>query len=356
MFGSLYPLVQPLVRHMDPETAHRAAVAALECLPLPPASPDDPRLRSEVFGLSFPNPVGLAAGFDKDARVPDKMLRLGFGFVEIGGVTPLPQAGNPRPRVFRLMRDEAVINRYGLNSAGMEAVAARLQRQPRIGILGINLGANKDSADRIADYVVLVQNLGKFANFLTLNISSPNTPGLRDLQGVAFLDDLLARVLDARAIHAPDARILVKIAPDIEDIQLDDIVRVSRARGIDGMIVSNTTVSRPTSLRETTLATQTGGLSGKPLFALSTRVLAKTFLRLERQFPLIGVGGISSGAEACAKIAAGASLIQLYSALVFQGPALIGEIKRALLEALAREDASSPAALVGREAASWAEG
>jgi len=355
MFGALFPLLQPLVRRVDPEAAHDMAITALEKLPLPACGPDDPRLRNTAFGLDFANPVGIAAGFDKNARVPDALMRLGFGFVEVGGVTKRPQPGNPKPRVFRLAADEAVINRYGLNSEGMEAVAGRLARRQRRGVLGINLGANKDSVDRIADYVDLTRRLGPFAEFITLNVSSPNTPGLRDLQGRAFLDELIARVLEVRATEGLATRVLLKIAPDIDDIQLDDIVDVARSRAIDGMIVSNTTIARPATLKEQALAGETGGLSGKPLFRASTIVLAKTFLRVEGAFPLVGVGGISSGEDAVTKMAAGASLVQLYSALVYRGPGLIGEIKTAILRALERENAVGIADLVGKGADVWAK-
>lgn len=355
MIASLFSLLSPALRLVDPETAHDLSVAALEHAPLPVCGADDAALAVSAFGLAFANPVGIAAGFDKNARVPDALMRLGFGFVEVGGVTLKPQPGNPKPRVFRLVADQAIINRYGLNSDGAERVAARLAARERKGILGINLGANKDSSDRIADYVALYARLGSLAEFVTLNVSSPNTPGLRDLQGRAFLDELLARVLDCRSSGQGSARILLKIAPDIDDIQLDDIVAVARARGIDGMIVSNTTIARPESLREKALAKETGGLSGRPLFRASTIMLAKTYQRVEGQFPLIGVGGIASGEDAVAKIAAGADLVQLYSALVFRGPGLIAEIKSAIRAAVAREQVPSVAGLVGRSARTWAE-
>jgi dihydroorotate dehydrogenase len=354
MLGSAFPLLRPLIHLMDAESAHHAAIRALETLPIPAAPADDPRFAVEAFGLTFPNPVGIAAGFDKDARVPDALLALGFGFAEVGGVTLRSQPGNPRPRVFRLPADQAVINRYGLNSEGAEAVAARLAGRKRRGVIGVNLGANKDTADRIADYVALTERLGPLADFLTLNISSPNTPGLRDLQGRAFLDELLQRVLDARAKAGSTPRILLKIAPDIEDIQLDDIVELARKHAIDGMIVSNTTIARPATLREASTAKETGGLSGAPLFRASTIVLAKTYRRVEGQFPLIGVGGIASGEDAVAKIAAGASLVQLYTALIYKGPGLISEIKQAVLRALERHNAGAVSALVGKNAAHWA--
>lgn len=355
MFPGLFPLIQPLIRALDPETAHDWTVAALERMPLPAPPSDDPRLRCALAGLDLPNPVGIAAGFDKHARVPDALMRLGFSFVEVGGVTLLPQPGNPKPRVFRLPADGAVINRYGLNSEGMKVIADRLSARRRQGVLGVNLGANKESADRVADYLALVEGIGPLAEFVTLNVSSPNTPGLRDLQGRAFLDDLLARVLDLRARLRLATRIFLKIAPDLDETQLDDIIAVARARGIDAMIVSNTTVARPDTLREKALAKETGGLSGKPLFRLSTLVLAKSFLRVERQFPLIGVGGIASGEDAVAKIAAGADAIQLYSALIYQGPGLIGEIKTALLRAIERERVAGIGQLVGRSATTWAQ-
>lgn len=354
MFGALFPLLQPLVRRVDPEMAHDLAINALERLPLPACSPDDPRLATRVCGLEFSNPVGIAAGFDKHARVPDALMRLGFGFVEVGGVTKRPQPGNPKPRAFRLIADEAVINRYGLNSDGMEKIAERLAGRERKGVLGINLGANKDSVDRIADYVDLTRRLGPLAEFITLNVSSPNTPGLRDLQGHAFLDELIARVMEVRASGNLATRILLKIAPDVDDGQLDDMVAIARARAVDAIIVSNTTIARPASLKEQVLAKEAGGLSGKPLFRPSTILLAKTYLRVEGAFPLIGVGGISSGEDAVAKIAAGASLVQLYSALVYQGPALIGGIKAAILKALDREGAAGVSDLVGRGAGVWA--
>jgi dihydroorotate dehydrogenase len=351
MFARAFPLLRPLITALDPETAHDLTIRALETLPLPTPMPDDPRLAVKAFGLAFSNPVGVAAGFDKHVRVPDALMRLGFGFVEAGGVTPLPQAGNPRPRVFRLLPDEAVINRYGLNSDGMELVASRLQRRVRRGVLGLNLGANKESADRLGDYVQLIRRLGPLADFLTLNVSSPNTPGLRDLQGRAFLDELLVRSMEERARLGLSTRLLLKIAPDIEDLQLDDIVEVARSRGVDGMIVSNTTVARPSTLRDRVHAREVGGLSGRPLFRPSTIMLAKTYLRVEGQFPLIGVGGIASGADAAEKIQAGATLVQLYTALIYQGPGLLDEIKTALL-GLAREE--SYTAAIGREARSWA--
>lgn len=324
---------------------------------LPPRRPraDDPRLAVEVLGRRFPNPVGLAAGFDKGAEVPDALLGLGFGFVEVGGVVPRPQPGNPRPRVFRLTRDNAVINRFGLNSEGLDVVRARLAaRRGRPGRVGVNIGANKDSADRLADYVTCTRGLAPLVDFITVNVSSPNTPGLRDLQGEAFLDTLLARVVEARDEISAGTAILLKIAPDITLEALDAMAATALRRGVQALVVSNTTIARPASLRETGLATETGGLSGRPLFAAATRLLAETYLRVGGQIPLIGVGGIDSAEAAWAKIRAGASLVQLYSSLVYAGPGLIPAIKEGLLARLKAENATSLAPVVGRDAAALA--
>jgi len=359
VIGTLFNLARPLIHKLDAETAHRMTVAALAAAPpLKPAA-DDPILATQAFGLSFPNPVGLAAGFDKHAEAVDGALGLGFGFVEIGGVTPQPQPGNARPRVFRLVEDEAVINRYGLNSEGMEAVAQRLQaRRKRGGLVGVNLGANKDSSDRAADYAILARRLAPVADFLTINVSSPNTPGLRDLQAESALDDLVARALEARDAVAASGRktpMLLKIAPDLTLPELDGMVAVARKRGIDGMIVSNTTIARPASLASAA-KTETGGLSGRPLFAPSTRLLAETFLRVERQFPLIGVGGVDSAATALGKIRAGADLVQFYSAMVFHGPGLVKTIKAGLTSEAKKAGVAEIGALVGRDATAIARG
>jgi len=355
VIGLFERFARPLLRAMDPEDAHGLALRALKLAPLPRPVPDDDRLTVRAFGLTFPNPVGLAAGFDKHAEVPDPLLRVGFGFVEVGTVTPRPQTGNPRPRLFRLNSDEAVINRLGFNSQGEAAVLARLAaRAERGGIVGLNIGANKVTEDRGADYVRLIEAFAPVVSYFTVNISSPNTPGLRDLQQAAALDDLLVRVAAARdrvSLRAGDTPVLVKIAPDLTLAELDDVVAVARRRMIDGMIVCNTTVSRPPTLHNAKLAAEAGGLSGKPLFALSTRMLAETFVRVEGQFPLIGVGGIDSGAAALAKIRAGANLLQLYSALVFRGLGLVGEIKEELIAALDRGEARSLPELVGMDAA-----
>jgi dihydroorotate dehydrogenase len=350
VIGLLDRLARPLLHALDPEDAHGLAIKMLKFAPLPPPLRDDKRLGLRVFGLNFPNPVGIAAGFDKNAEVPDALLRVGFGFVEVGTITPLPQPGNPRPRLFRLDADHGVINRLGFNSQGADAALRRLAARaaPSLaspasgggrvgGIVGINVGANKDSADRVADYVQLIERFAAVASYVTVNISSPNTPGLRNLQQASVLDDLLARVIDARERVAPNAGptpVLLKIAPDLSLGDLDDVVGIARARRVDGMIVGNTTVARPPNLLETETAKEAGGLSGRPLYPLANRMLAETYVRVEDVFPLIGAGGIDSGATALAKIRAGASLVQVYSGLVFRGLGLIAEIKNALLAAL----------------------
>ena len=326
-------MIGALLRLLDPERAHRLTIAALKAAPLPHAPADDPALAVEAFGLRFPNPLGMAAGFDKNAEVYNPLLRLGFGFAEIGTVTPLAQPGNPRPRIFRLEQDEAVINRLGFNGEGHAPALERLRREMPAGIVGVNIGANKDAADRVADYVAGIKAFAGVASYFTVNVSSPNTPGLRDLQGEAALDELLARVLDARDAAGTGKPVLLKIAPDLTLGGIDGVVRIARARKIDGMIVSNTTISRPASLMSRTSAQEAGGLSGKPLFALSTAMLAAAFLRVEGQFPLVGTGGVDSAQAALAKIRAGATLLQLYSALVYRGPGLVGEIKRGLVAA-----------------------
>lgn len=345
----------PLLRWLDPEDAHRMAIQGLRLLPPMRPRRDDPKLAVRAFGLNFPNPVGMAAGFDKNAEVPDALLRLGFGFVEIGSVTPRPQSGNPRPRLFRLERDEAVINRMGFNNDGAEAVLRRLAaRGNQGGIVGVNVGANKDSEDRTADYVRLIETFAPVASYFTVNVSSPNTPGLRNLQQSAALDDLLARVIDARERvrrNAGDSPVLLKIAPDLSLAELDDVVHIARSRRVDGMIVANTTLARPDSLRESNRAKEQGGLSGRPLFRLSTRMVAETYVRAEGAFPLIGVGGIDSGGAALTKIRAGASLIQLYSALVYKGLGLVEDIKRDLASTLLRTGRDSLSEIVGADAA-----
>ncbi len=359
-------LAARLLRALPAETAHRATLRLTGLFaPLllsPPA--DDPRLRVRALGLDFPNPVGLAAGFDKDADVPNAMLKLGFGFVECGTVTPKPQAGNPVPRLFRLTEDRAVINRMGFNNRGMDAAAAHLQARRKRGIVGINIGANKDSADRIADYAQAFSRLAQLADYVTVNVSSPNTPGLRGLQNKEELTRLLSTMIEARA-RLPLARsaggggvferlrekdgggvpILLKIAPDLDGNTLDDIAQSATASGIEGVIVSNTTIARP-SLKSANAA-EAGGLSGRPLLAPSTEILRQMRTRLPQTIVLVGVGGISSGADAYEKIRAGASLVQLYTGLVYEGPGLVARIKRELLTLLARDGFATIADAVG---------
>ncbi len=349
----LVGLALPFLRLLDPEDAHRATIAALKFSPKGAPPPDDPRLAVAAFGLRLPNPVGLAAGFDKDLQVPDALLSLGFGFVEVGTLTPRPQPGNPRPRAFRLTEDRGVVNRYGFNNAGHAPARERLSARRRVGIVGVNVGANKDAQDRVADYVAGVTAFADVASYLTINVSSPNTPGLRDLQAPDALSELLARVIEARDHTLARPPLLLKIAPDLSRAELDGIVRVARARGVDGMIVSNTTLARPKTLRSP-LAGESGGLSGAPLFELSTRRLAQTYLRVEGQFPLIGVGGVDGAKAALGKIEAGATLVQLYSALVFDGPGLVARIKSGLLRAL-EEEPTPLSARIGRRAAEIAK-
>jgi dihydroorotate dehydrogenase len=355
VIGLYDAMARPLLGLIEAESAHRLAIQGLKVAPLPNRSKDDPLLAVRAFGLNFPNPIGMAAGFDKHAEVPDALLKLGFGFVEIGTVTPLPQPGNPRPRLFRLPPDEGVINRLGFNSEGADAVLRRLAaRAAAGGIIGVNVGANKDSKDRIADYVRQIEMFAPVATYFTCNISSPNTPGLRDLQQGRVFDELLSRVMEARArIHrkAGTTPVLIKIAPDLTLSELDDVVGAARRHRVDGMVIGNTTVLRPPWLRDRTTAHEPGGLSGRPLFGLSTRMLAETYVRVESAFPLVGVGGIDSDETALAKIRAGACLVQLYSALVFHGFGLVGRIKRSLADALRKGQYASISDLVGADAA-----
>jgi dihydroorotate dehydrogenase len=345
----------PMLRMLDAEDAHKMAILGLKMLPPGKPQPDDPKLAVRAFGLNFPNPIGMAAGFDKNAEVSDALLRLGFGFAEVGTVTPKPQPGNARPRIIRLERDEAIINRLGFNNDGSDAVLRRLAaRAKRGGIVGVNVGANKDSADRTEDYVRLIETFAPVASYFTVNVSSPNTPGLRNLQQAAALDDLLARVIDARErvrANAGDTPVLLKIAPDLSLPDLDDAVHIARSRGVDGMIVANTTLARFPTLRDQAKVHEQGGLSGRPLFRLSTRMVAETFVRVEGAFPLIGCGGIDSGGAALTKIRAGASLIQLYTALVYKGLGLVESIKADLVSTLLRTGRESLSEIVGADAA-----
>ena len=355
MIGLFDRLSRPLLRAIDPEDAHALAIKALRFMPTVKGAADADELAVRAFGLKFPNPVGLAAGFDKNAQVPDALLRLGFGFVEVGTITPRAQSGNPQPRLFRLESDEAVINRLGFNNDGAAVVHMRLaRRRNAAGIVGVNIGANRDSTDRTEDYARLIETFAGVASYFTVNVSSPNTPGLRDLQQATALDDLLGRVLEARErirARAGLVPVLLKIAPDLTLPDLDDVVGVARKRRVDGMIVGNTTISRPGSLRDRERAREQGGLSGRPMFKLATRMLAETFVRAEAAFPLIGVGGIDSGATAIAKIKAGATLVQLYTGLVYRGIGVVNEIKADLTAALKRGHRNSLVSMVGTDAA-----
>lgn len=353
-----YGLARSMLFALPPEQAHEVVVAALEKgVYVADATPADPRLAQTVAGLDFPNPVGIAAGFDKDARVPDAVLGLGCGFAEIGTVTPHAQTGNPRPRVFRLVAERALINRLGFNNAGHEAARARLAKRVGLpGIVGVNVGANKDSADRIGDYVAGIETFYGLASYFMVNISSPNTTGLRTLQDPSNLDELLTRVMAARRarIDRGDASrpIFVKIAPDIHDDEIGAICGQLSLHGVDGIAVSNTTLSR-TGLTGR-LSREGGGLSGVPLFERSTIMLARVYRETGGRIPLIGLGGIDSGDAALAKVEAGASLVQLYTGLIYEGPGLIGRIKKRLSAAVAASGASSVASLTGRRAAEWA--
>jgi dihydroorotate dehydrogenase len=352
MHGALFRLIGPLVARLEPEAAHRLTIRVLHWgLVRAPSEDLDPRLATRLFGLDFPNPIGLAAGADKNAEAPDGALALGLGFVEVGTVTPMPQAGNPRPRLFRLAEDRAIINRMGFNNDGCDAVLARLSARRGGGIVGVNIGANRDSADRIGDYVTGLAAFAPVASYVTVNVSSPNTPGLRDLQARSELENLVARLGETRTELARPVPILVKIAPDLDRDALAAIVDVCLAGGIDGIIVSNTTVSRP--LLRSAHAGEAGGLSGRPLFDLSTRTLAATYRLVGGRIPLIGVGGIDSADAAWAKITAGASLVQLYTALAFEGPELVTAIRRGLSRRLDEHKMTSIAEAVGTNAEDW---
>lgn len=320
-----------LVHRLDPETAHRLAIRALPFLPARRLAPA-PRLRTVLAGLELAHPIGLAAGFDKNAEVPDAMLAQGFAWVEVGTITPRPQPGNPRPRVFRLVEDEAVINRLGFNNEGLEAVARRLERRAGgTGVVGANIGMNKDTPDPVADYLLGLRRLHPLADYLTVNVSSPNTPGLRGLQAREPLRRLLGELLAARAgLAGPRKPLLLKIAPDLDEAGEEAIAEVALALGIDGLIVSNTTITRPPGLRSPH-RDEAGGLSGRPLMAPSTALLARMRRRLGPDMPLVGVGGIATGRDVRAKLEAGANAVQLYTALVYRGlglvPRLLAELR-----------------------------
>ena len=343
---SLYTVLRPLLFTLDAERAHRATIRALRLKPALVAPATDPRLACDVAGLRFPSPVGLAAGFDKDAHVPDAVLGLGFGFAEVGTLTPFPQEGNPRPRLFRLVEDRAVINRMGFNNGGQAAALERLlRRNARPGIVGVNIGANKDAADRIADYARGVQVMAGVARYLTVNISSPNTPGLRALQDRGALDALLAAVTAARGTSGPP--VFLKVAPDLEPGDVDDIADIAAAHRLDGLIVSNTTISRPPL--KSPHAGESGGLSGAPLKGLAQQRLADFRKATGGAMPLIAAGGIASAEDAYARIRAGASLVQLYTALVYEGPGLAKRINRGLVSLLDRDGFATIGDAVGAD-------
>ncbi len=345
----LFRLIKPALFALDSETGHRLAIRGLTALP-PRAPAKAGPLAMEVAGLFFPNPVGVAAGFDKDAEVPDALLGLGFGFTEVGSITPLPQAGNPKPRLFRLVEDAAVINRMGFNNGGADAALGRLKaRAGRSGIVGVNIGANKDSADRIADYAVMARVMAPVASYLCVNISSPNTPGLRALQDESALTGLLDAVIAARdaVVPASPPPVFLKVAPDLEPADIDAIARIAIDKQLGGLVVSNTTISRP-ALRSHH-AGETGGLSGAPLRDLATRRLRDFRKATGGAVPLVGVGGIATAEHAWERIRAGASLVQLYSAMVYEGPGLGAQIVRGLEALMQRDGFASIAEAVGSE-------
>jgi len=357
MLNRIADLTPRLLARLAPEEAHELTLKALELGLFPHCRrPDHPCLTLRFAGLTLANPLGIAAGFDKDARVPDAILALGCGFAEVGTTTPLPQSGNPRPRVFRLPRDRAVINRLGFNNGGQRAALSRLRHRTKDGVIGVNIGANRDSEDRVADYVQGLDVFYDVASYFSVNISSPNTPGLRDLHEPQALDELLKRLLDARAKHVaavkPTRPLVIKLSPDIAEADLPAIVEILVARGVDGIAISNTTVSR----RGITgpIAREAGGLSGRPLFERSTIMLARVYQATQGKIPLIGIGGVDSGAAALAKIGAGATLVQLYTGLIYEGPGLIRRIKNYMTQAVRDANAAAIADFIGRDAEAWA--
>ena len=359
MLSTLFDLARPALFALDPERAHEAALKSLELGVYPrDTAPADACLASRLGDLDLPNPLGIAAGFDKDARVPDAALAIGCGFAEVGTLTPRPQAGNPKPRLFRLIEDRAVINRYGFNNCGHPDALARMQRRARQGVVGVNIGANKDAVDRTADYVAGLEVFYDVASYFTVNISSPNTPGLRDLQAPAALDELLGRVMAARAAKVaagkPRRPIVVKIAPDIAEADIAAICERLENHKVDAIAVSNTTLARPLTLRDQATAREAGGLSGRPVFHRSTAMLARVYQATGGRVRLLGMGGIDSGATALAKFEAGASLLQLYTGLVYDGLGLIPRIKASLVEHCRVHGLRTIGAATGRRAADWA--
>lgn len=353
--ATLQALSRDALLRMEAETAHRATINALKFGFAPSAGPDPALLATTFCGLSLPNPIGMAPGFDKNAEVFAPLARMGFGFVEVGTLTPRAQPGNPSPRVFRVPEAQGVINRLGFNNEGHAAALQRLKARRPGAVIGVNIGANKDSSDFVADYIEGVKIFSPIADYLTANISSPNTPGLRNLQADEALERLLGAVLDTRAAQPRQTPVLLKIAPDLDEAQLDGIARVVLKSGIDGLIVSNTTISRD-PVAGLSNAEETGGLSGKPLFTLATTRLAQMRQRLGPDFPIIGVGGIHSAQSAIAKLEAGANVIQLYSALVYGGFALLEEIKAGLAAEVARRNLGAVAGLTNQAVDDWAAG
>ncbi len=351
--GLGFKLLRPVLERIDAERAHVLALDALKWMPIKQAAPEDERLTSTFFNVTFPNPLGLAAGFDKNGTVIDQMLSLGFGFVEVGTTTPLAQAGNPRPRLFRLPEDEAVINRMGFNNMGHDAVYRAMMNRSRGGIVGVNLGANRDSADRFADYAKGVEQFASVADYLTINVSSPNTPGLRNLQSRNELSRLLDVIAKTQQNISRRTPILVKIAPDLTFAELTDIAQVCLGR-VDGAIISNTTTGRDGL--KSSLASEAGGMSGRPLLDLSTIQLARFYVLTNGQIPLVGAGGVSDAASAWIKICAGASLVQLYSALVYAGPALVTKIASGLAELVTQNGLATYQAAIGAQAPDIANG
>jgi dihydroorotate dehydrogenase len=340
------------LHRMDPETAHGMSIRALNSGLAPAPGPvTTPRLKTVVAGLTLPNPVGLAAGFDKNGEVLTPLSRAGFGFVEVGAVTPRPQPGNPKPRLFRLTEDKAAINRFGFNNEGMEVMAKRLADRPKDAVIGLNLGANKDSEDRAGDFVKVLAHCAEHLDFATVNVSSPNTEKLRDLQGKAALTALLSGVIETRDALPRPLPIFLKIAPDLTEAELQDIAEVARETGVDAVIATNTTLSRD-GLRSAQ-KDESGGLSGAPLFEKSTRVLARLSKLTDGEIPLIGVGGISTAEQAYAKICAGASAVQFYTAMVYGGISLAADIAKGLDDLLARDGFDTVSQAVGSKREDW---
>ena len=337
---------------VDPETAHGLSIKALKMGLVPTPGPvTSPRLKTTLAGIELPNPVGLAAGFDKNAEVLAPLAQSGFGFIEVGAATPRPQPGNPKPRLFRLSEDRAAINRFGFNNEGMEVIAQRLAQRPKNAVIGLNLGANKDSDDRASDFARVLQHCGAHLDFATVNVSSPNTEKLRDLQGKAALTALLSGAIDMRNTLERKIPVFLKIAPDLTPGELEDIAAVAVETGVDAVITTNTTLSRDGL--KSAYKGEAGGLSGAPLFEKSTRVLAQLSQMLDGKTPLIGVGGISSPEQAYAKICAGASAVQLYTALVYHGLSMAGDIARGLDDLLARDGFDTVADAVGSKRGDW---